>query len=314
VKGNGHNHKGLRIAITGATGMIGRQLTSAYGTNGNRLTLFARKPFQTDKAHEISIWNPDQRLIDVADLEGQDVFIHLAGKNIAAVHWSESHKRGVLESRVRSTELLCKTLIQLKQPPKVLLSASAIGFYGNRSAEEEVDETSAVGDGFMADVCRQWEAATKVAEAAGIRVVNLRTGLVMSPDGGTLAKLLPLFRLGLGGKIGSGEQVMSWIALEEIPPVLLHIVQQPNLSGPINLVSPNPVTNATFVKLLAKVLTRPAFFGLPAFGAKLAFGEMAEELLLSGARIIPRKLLESGYQFNFPELEDTFRQLLIKTA
>jgi uncharacterized protein len=308
------NHKGLRIAITGATGMIGRQLTGVYGTNGNRLTLFARKPFQIHQAHKISLWNPDQKMIDAADLEGQDVVIHLAGKNIAAAHWSETHKRGVLESRVRSTELLCQTLTQLKQPPKVLLSASAIGFYGNRPSEEELDETSPAGDGFMADVCRQWEAATKLAKDAGIRVVNLRTGLVMSPNGGTLARMLPLFRLGLGGKIGSGEQVMSWIALEEIPSALLHIVRQPALSGPVNLVAPNPVTNATFVKLLAKVLTRPSFFGLPAFGAKLAFGEMAEELLLSGARIVPRKLLESGYQFNFPELEDTFRQLLTKTA
>ena len=308
------NHKGLRIAITGATGMIGRQLTSTYGTNSNRLTLFARKPFQIHQAHKISLWNPDQRMIDAADLEGQDVVIHLAGKNIAAAHWSETHKRGVLESRVRSTELLCKTLTELKQPPKVLLSASAIGFYGNRPPEEDLDETSPAGEGFMSEVCQQWEAATKLAEDAGIRVVNLRTGLVMSPSGGTLAKMLPLFRLGLGGKIGSGEQVMSWIALEEIPSALLHIVQQPALSGPVNLVSPNPVTNATFVKLLAKVLTRPAFFGLPTFGAKLAFGEMAEELLLSGARIVPRKLLESGYQFAFPELEDTFRQLLTKTA
>ncbi len=307
------NHKGLRIAITGATGMIGRRLTGAYGTNGNRLTLFARKPFQIHQAHKISLWNPDQRMIDVADLEGQDVVIHLAGKNIAAAHWSEAHKRGVLESRVRSTELLCKTLTQLKQPPKVLLSASAIGFYGNRPPDEDLDETSPAGDGFMSEVCRQWEAATKLAEDAGIRVVNLRTGLVMSPSGGTLAKMLPLFRLGLGGKIGSGEQVMSWIALEEIPSALLHIVQQSTLSGPVNLVAPNPVTNATFVKLLAKVLTRPAFFGLPTFGAKLAFGEMAEELLLSGARIVPRKLLESGYQFAFPELEDTFRQLLATT-
>lgn len=310
MKGNGHTPKGLRIAITGANGMIGRQLIETLGTNGNRLTLLARKAFPVDKAHKISLWNPDQRNIDASELEGQDAVIHLAGKNIAAAHWNDSHKRGILESRIRSTELLSSTLADLKRPPRVLLSASAIGYYGNRPADQEVDESYPPGEGFMADVCQQWESASRPAEDAGIRVVHLRTGLVMSPSGGTLAKMLPLFRLGLGGKIGSGKQVMSWIALEEIPNITKHIIQNQNLTGPVNLVSPNPVTNAVFAKLLAKVLSRPALFGVPAIGAKLAFGEMAEELLLSGARIVPRKLLDSGYQFAFPELEDTFRRLL----
>jgi uncharacterized protein len=304
------NSKTLRIAITGANGMIGKQLTAAFGANGNQLTLLVRKPFHTDKAHKISIWSPDQGKIYPEEIDHQDVVIHLAGRSIAAAHWNENHKRAVLESRVRSTELLSKTLAGLKHPPRVLLSASAIGFYGNRPADEEIDESAPVGEGFMADVCSQWEAATKAAQDAGIRVVHMRTGLVLSPIGGTLAKMLPLFRLGLGGKIGSGEQVMSWIALEELPTAMLHIVRQGGLFGPVNLVAPNPVTNAAFARLLAKALTRPSFFGMPALGAKLAFGEMADELLLSGARIVPRKLLDSGYKFDHAELEDTFREML----
>ncbi len=294
--------------------MIGRHVTAAFSGNGNQLTLLVRKPFPTDRAHKISLWNPDKDMIYPSEIENQDIVIHLAGKNLDALHWSDSHKRAILESRTRSTDLLSRTLAKLKQPPKLMLAASAIGFYGNRPASEVLDETCATGDGFMADVCRQWEDATLPAQEATIRVVNMRFGLVLSPSGGTVAKMMPFFKLGLGGKIGRGDQVMSWIALEEIPAVLTHIVQHPNLTGPVNVVSPNPVTNADFAKLLARALSRPSIFALPKVGAKLAFGEMADELLLSGARVVPQKLLESGYQFQYPELEDTFQQMFVKAS
>lgn len=301
----------LHIAITGSTGMIGRQLTDSFSQSGHRLTLLARRP-TVDPVHKASLWDPDEGIIRASDLERQDAVIHLAGKNIAASHWSESHKRAILESRVRSTELLVRTLIALKHPPKILLSASAIGYYGNRSSEDTVDESSPPGTGFMAEVCVQWEAAAAVAHNAGIRVVSLRTGMVLTSSGGVLAKMLPIFKLGLGGKIGSGKQVMSWVALDELAPIIMHIVNYAELSGAVNLVSPNPVTNADFARLLAKSLTRPSFFSVPALGAKLALGEMAEELLLSGAHVIPGKLTSTGYQFIYPYLEDVFREMLVK--
>lgn len=300
----------MRFVITGATGMIARQLTEALAREGQTLTLLARKPFPTDRSHKISLWNPDLGEINASDLERQDVVIHLAGKNIAAGHWSQGRKRTILESRVQSTELLCQTLAGLRHPPHTLLSASAVGYYGNHPAEEVIDETGAPGEGFMASVCVQWEDATKTAEAAGIRVVHLRTGIVISPSGGVLARMLPIFRLGVGGKIGSGKQVVSWIALEELPSALSHIITHPTLSGAVNLVSPNPVTNADFARLLAKALTRPAFFPVPSFGAKLAFGEMAEELLLAGAWVVPRKLIDSGYHYSFPDLAGVFAKML----
>lgn len=211
---------------------------------------------------------------------------------------------------MRGTSLLCEALARLKQPPRVLLSASAIGYYGNRDPGETIDEGSGAGSGFLADVCTAWEEATRPAEDAGIRVVHMRFGMILAPDGGALGKMLPAFRLGLGGRIGSGKQMMSWIALDDIPRAMLHTVAHPDLAGPVNFVAPKPVSNTLFTKALGEALGRPTVMPLPAFAMKGLFGEMAEELLLGGAKVVPRKLLDAGYRFSYPEIGPALHHLI----
>jgi hypothetical protein len=253
-------------------------------------------------------WDPAAGKIDAAALEGHDAVVHLAGENISQ-RWTAKQKSKILESRIRSTRLLVEALARLTNPPNVLVSASAIGYYGNRG-DEILQEDSAAGIGFLPEVCREWEAATQPAAEAGIRVVNLRFGLILSPGGGALAKMFLPFKMGVGGVLGSGRQYWSWISIDDIIGVIHHALRNESLQGPVNAVSPNPVTNREFTKILGHVLKRPTLFPVPAFTLRLVFGEMADEMLLASARVQPAKLLNSGYDFRYPELEGALRHLL----
>ena len=244
-------------------------------------------------------WSPEQRRIDVAGLEGFDAVVHLAGENIATGRWTTEKKRRIRDSRVLGTEVLCQALAGLQAKPAVLVAASAIGFYGDRG-DEMLDEQSSPGTGFLAEVCQDWEAATRPAWEAGIRVAQLRIGVVLSADGGALAKMLLPFRLGGGGPVGSGKQYWSWISLPDLAQVIRHVLATDSLFGAVNAVSPAPVTNAEFTKTLGRVLRRPTLIPMPAFLAKLAFGEMAQELLLSSTRVCSGKLQQSGFNLRTP--------------
>lgn len=300
----------MRIAITGSTGMIGTALTTWLSQAGHSITRIVRDPHFPASDHPVVIWEPKEGRIDTSALEDHDAVIHLAGENIAAGRWTDKRKDLIRESRVRGTSLFCETLAGLNRPPRTLLSASAIGYYGNRNPDETLDESSTSGSGFLAEVCREWEHATAPAQTAGIRVVQMRFGIVLSPHGGALARMLPIFKLGLGGKVGSGKQIMSWIALDEVPAAVSHALSRDALSGPVNFVSPNPVSNAEFTRILGQVLARPTIFPLPTLAARLMFGEMADELLLGGARVVPRRLQESRYSFAHPDLEQALKQML----
>jgi uncharacterized protein (TIGR01777 family) len=297
----------MKIAVTGSTGLVGADLVPFLTTGGHLVYRVVRNnPVGSD-----IFCNPAAKTIDAERLEGLDAVVHLAGENIAGRRWNAEQKARIRDSRVQGTRLLCETLAKLRQPPRVLVSASAIGFYGNRG-DEELTETSALGAGFLPDVCREWEAATKAAEEAGVRVVHFRFGIILSPMGGTLAKMLTPFRLGLGGRIGNGRQWMSWIAVDDAIGSIYHALSTETLSGPVNAVTPNPVTNRDFTKTLGRVLSRPTIFPMPAFIARLAFGEMANDLLLGSTQVIPNKLVESGYRFLYADLERSLRHLLGK--
>jgi len=249
--------------------------------------------------------------VDLDGLEGHDAVVHLAGENLADSSWTPERKAGIRNSRVGGTRLLCGSLARLNRPPGVLVCASAVGYYGNRG-REILREDSPPGKGFLADVCREWEEAALEGARQGIRVVTLRIGMVLGPDGGALAKMLPAFRAGAGGRIGSGEQYVSWIALPDLIGVIRHAMSSGSLEGPVNAVAPHPVTNREFAKILGRVLERPTVLSLPAFAAKVLFGQMADELLLAGARVTPGKLLETGYAFRLPDLEEALRFMLKK--
>ena len=235
--------------------------------------------------------------------------VHLAGENIAASRWTETYKKQILDSRAHSTRILCEGLAKLPSPPKVLVSASAIGFYGNRG-DEIIDEDSVAGNGFLARVARQWEAATEAATNAGIRVVRLRFGIVLSPSGGALAKMLTLFKIGAGGAIGDGRQYWSWISLDDAIGAIHHSLMTDSINGPVNAVAPDSITNNEFTKTLAESLSRPTVVRIPAFAARAALGEMAEVLLLNSTRVRPRQLTNSGYEYRDGELEDALRHML----
>ena len=254
-------------------------------------------------------WDPDQGKLDLAGLEAIDVVVHLAGENIASGRWTAEKKARIRDSRVKGTRLLSETLSRLTQPPRVLVAASAIGFYGDRG-DELLTEVSPRGSGFLAEVCQEWEQATQPASQRGIRVVNLRFGVILSPAGGALAKMLTPFRMGVGGKIGSGRQYMSWIALDDATGAVQHALANGSLHGPVNGVAPRPVTNLEFTKTLGRVLVRPTILPMPVFAARLAFGEMANELLLASARVEPSALVKGGYVFGHPDLEGALRFLL----
>lgn len=293
-----------RIVLTGASGLIGRQLSAFLTTGGHEVRRAVRREPSTDAGE--FYWDPAGGEVDAAGLNGADAVIHLSGRSISAWRWTRSIKDAILESRVASTRLLSETLAALPNPPRVLVAASAIGFYGNRGSDP-IDESSGPGRGFLADVCQRWEEATEPARAAGIRVVNLRTGLVLTAAGGVLRRLLFPFRLGLGGPLGSGQQYMSWIGADDLLAIILSAVFDEKLEGPLNAVAPNAVTNHEFTRTLGAVLRRPTVFRVPAVVLRTLFGEMGQALFLHGARVTPQKLDASSFQFLHPNLESAIR-------
>lgn len=295
----------MRIAITGASGLIGSALVAAGKARGDEITRLVRR----SAPGEEGIWDPEAGLLDTGPLEDQDAVVHLAGENIAARRWTARQKARIRSSRVEGTRRLCEGLARLERPPRVLACASAIGFYGNRG-DTVLDESSPAGSGFLPEVCQQWEAAAKPARQAGIRVVHLRFGVVLSAQGGALARMLLPFRLGLGGRMGDGRQWMSWISLDDVVAGILHLLSSEGIQGPVNLVSPQPVTNRDFARTLGRVLRRPAWFAVPRVALRLALGEMADELLLASTRVVPRVLLQASYCFVHTELETALRHLL----
>jgi uncharacterized protein (TIGR01777 family) len=296
---------GMKILIAGASGLVGSALVSKLRAEGASVTPLVRS---AAKDGEIE-WHPDRGTIDAPALEGFDAVVNLAGDGIANGRWTEEKKRRIVDSRVNGTRLLSETMAKLSRKPATFINASAIGFYGSRG-NELVDEESGPGEGFLAGVCRQWESATALAEQAGIQVVELRLGVILTKDGGIMGSMLRPFKLGLGGKVGSGEQVISWVAMDDVVAAVAFILQNESLRGPINVVAPRPVTNEEFTKTLGKVLSRPTFMAMPAFAARLAFGEMADEMMLSSTRVAGTVLNDAGFKFQFPELEGAVRAML----
>jgi uncharacterized protein len=296
----------MHILVSGASGLIGSALIPLLTADGHRVSRLVRsQPRSGDRAVS---WDPARGTIDAGGIEGVDGVVHLAGEPIGE-RWNAEKKARIRDSRIKGTRLLCDTLAQQSTPPKVLVCASAIGYYGNRGAEVLTEE-SAPGTGFLADVCRAWEGAAEPARQKGIRVVNLRFGVVLSATGGALAKMLPPFRMGMGGILGSGKQYVSWVTLDDAVGAIRHALLTEPLQGPANTVAPHPVTNEEFTKTLGKVLGRPTLVPLPAFAARLMFGEMADELLLASARVQPTRLLATAYAFRYPELGAGLRHLL----
>jgi uncharacterized protein (TIGR01777 family) len=298
----------MKILVTGSTGLVGSALIPALKSSGHQIARLVRS--QPKDASEV-YWNPEQGTIKAVELEGLDAVVHLAGENLAAGRWTDEKKQRIRESRVKGTRLLSETLAQLNEKPAVLVSASAVGFYGSRG-DEILTEQSASGSDFLAEVCREWELATQAAAQAGIRVVNLRFGVIFSGEGGALKKMLLPFRMGVGGKLGSGHQYMSWIALDDAVGAIEHALMNDSLRGPVNVVAPQAATNREFTKTLGRVLSRPTIFPVPAFAARLAFGEMADATLLSSQRVEPERLNEAGYAFKYPTLEAALRHVLNK--
>jgi uncharacterized protein len=294
------------VAVTGAGGLVGSALVSSLRASGHRVIPLVRR---APRAGEDALgWDPSSGSITPA-APALDAVIHLAGESIMGLRWTAAKKQHIRESRTTATRLLVQTLVRLPKPPAVLISASAIGYYGTRG-DEVLTEDSRPGTGFLADVAREWEAATAAAIAHGVRVVNPRIGVVLSTRGGALAKMLTPFRLGVGGVVGGGTQWMSWIALEDVVGAIQHALATEALRGPVNAVAPGPVTNADFTRTLGRVLGRPALVPLPAFAARLAMGEMADALLLASQRVVPARLQASGYAFRHPSLEDALRSEL----
>ena len=296
----------MNIAVSGSTGLIGTALRPALQQRGDDIVPLVRRGVRPGE--RAIAWNPDRGTIDRAGLEGMDAVIHLAGENVFG-RWSPEKKRRIRDSRVQGTRLLCEALAGLQRRPATLLAGSAIGYYGDRG-DEAVTEASAPGDDFLAQVGREWEAATAAAARAGIRVVNLRTGVVLTPSGGALAKMLPPFRLGLGGHVGSGDQYVSWIELDDIIRAILYMLDHRELVGPVNLTAPTPVTNRELAKTLGTVLGRPAVLTVPGFALRLAFGTDGAEMLQSGQRVLPARLVAAGFRYSFKELEPALRHLL----
>ncbi|MCC5790233.1 MAG: TIGR01777 family oxidoreductase [Opitutales bacterium] len=294
------------ILVTGSSGLVGSQLVKALGEKGYEVRRLVRR--EPEEAGEFA-WDPEEGEVDSAALEDLYGVIHLAGENIAEGRWSKEKKRRIWTSRETPTALLASRCRELSTPPQVFVSASATGLYGNRE-EEQVDEASSPGEGYLADLCRAWERAADQAEGKNTRVVKVRIGPVLSPSGGLLEKVLPIFRKGLGGKLGTGKQFMPWVSVDDLIRIFLFVLEKETLSGPVNAVSPEPVRNESFTKILGRLLHRPTFFPAPAFALRTAFGEMADEMLLGGAKVAPKVLLENGFEFHHPEIEKGLRWAL----
>ncbi|MCI5168482.1 MAG: TIGR01777 family protein [Candidatus Electrothrix sp. GM3_4] len=293
----------MNILISGASGLIGTEVARSLAEQGHRVLALSRND------NHAPYWDIARKIVQLGEDDRIDVVIHLAGENVAQGRWTAEKKERILQSRVEGTRLLAEFFAAAAYKPRLMLSASAIGFYGERG-NEELDEGSKKGTGFLADVSKAWEEATQPATAAGIRVVNARFGMVLSPDGGALVKMLAPFRMGLGGPVGNGSQYMSWVSLHDVAPAITHIIEQEDLHGPVNIVAPHPVTNQQFTRVLGKALRRPAFFPVPKFFLSFFLGEMAQELLFASTRVYPRKLQDSEYVFARPDLESSLRSFL----
>lgn len=291
--------------MTGSTGLIGSALIPALEAAGHSVTRVVRPG---SRAQGI-MWDPAAGTIDRDSLEGYHGVVHLAGESIFGL-WTSTKKRRIRESRITGTRLLATTLASLREPPPALVSASAFGFYGNRPADEAVTEDSQRGPGFLAEVVEAWERATDPARLAGIRVVNTRFALVLSTSGGALAVMLPIFRAGLGGTVGRGRQIWSWVTIDDVVAVIQFVLANPQIHGPVNVAAPLAVTNGAFTRTLGRVLRRPTIFSAPQFLLEAVGGQMAREMLLSGARVVPRKLEAAGFRFGYPELEAALKHVL----
>ncbi len=298
----------MRVAVTGSSGLIGRALVAALHERGVEVTRVVRSLEAATRPGTVW-WRPSRGEIDDAGLEGHDAVYHLAGESLFGF-WTVAKKRRIRDSRVQGTGLLARTLAALDRPPTALIAASGVNYYGSRPAAETVDESALPGTGFLPRVCVEWEGAARPAADAGIRVVHLRQGVVLDRNGGALRLALPIFRLGLGGRIGSGRQPFSWVSLDDAVGAALHALDHADLAGPVNVVSPEPATFNDFVEALGRVLDRPTPFVVPAVVARLAAADLAEELLLTGATALPKRLLDTGYRFRHPGLDDALRSAL----
>ncbi len=296
----------MDVLVSGSTGLIGTALVPALEERGHRVV---RLTHSGGGGQDTVRWDPTNGTIEGDRLEGIDAVVHLAGESIASGRWTAQKKARILESRKQGTRLLAGAIAGLRTPPRVMVSTSAIGYYGDRG-NELLRETSPPGELFLSRVCVEWESAAEPAREAGIRVVHPRIGIVLSAKGGAFKQTLPIFKLGLGGKIGSGTQYWSWVSLDDVVGAMIHAIDDDSLEGPVNVVAPDAPTNAEYTKVLGRVLNRPTVFPLPAPAAKLMLGEVADELLLPSARVEPARLKETGYEYRHPELEGTFRHLL----
>jgi len=294
----------MNIAITGATGLVGSALTPFLVSKGHEVVRLSRSG-----GPGFSRWDPTRGENDIAVFSNCDAIVHLAGANLAGGRWTAERKREIIESRVQSTRGVVDALTRMSIRPRVLACASGIGFYGD-TGDRIADETSPKGAGFLAEVCERWEAEAERASQLGVRIVSLRFGPLLTPKGGALGKMLPIFRLGLGGGIASGEQWMSWIAIDDAMSAIEHVIANERISGPVNVIAPGAVRSGEFSATLARVLRRPALLPVPAFALKMALGQMANETLLASARATPRRLVETGFRFRYPTLEEALRQLL----
>lgn len=300
----------MKVLISGASGLVGKALQEALKNSGHEVIVLVR---DKSKVSSTAIfWDPEHGLIDISNLEGFDAIVNLSGENISKGRWNEERKKLILESRVKSTKTLADALTRLKHPPKVFINASAIGYYGDRD-DEICNEDSPPGAGFLSKVCQQWEEAALPAEKKGIRTVLLRTGVVLSPDEGALAKMLPAFKLGVGGRLGSGKQYMSWITVDDLVGIILFSIDNESVKGAINAVVPEAVTNEEFTRELGAALDKPTALPVPEFALKaLAGEEMANEMLLSSTRVEPKKLMQAGYPYKFPNLDNALKYLVDK--
>jgi uncharacterized protein len=295
----------VRILVSGSSGLIGRAVGRALREDGVQVVRLVR---EGGDGRSAILWDPASQRFDAASADGADAIIHLAGESIASGRWTAAKKKSIRDSRVAGTRLLAEGIAGCSRRPAVLIVASAVGYYGSRG-DEIVDESSSLGSGFLAEVCRDWEAAADPARAAGIRVVHLRFGVVLAREGGALATMLPPFRLGLGGRLGAGTQWMSWVSLADVLSAVRFVLHG-DASGAVNVVAPTPVRNEEFTRALGRVLSRPTFFSVPAFAARLAFGEMADEALLASTRAVPKRLVDAGFRFEHTELEPVLRAIL----
>lgn len=299
--------KPLHVLISGASGLVGSTLIPFLTTGGHRVTRLVRRAPDPEK--DELFWDPAASELDIGTIKGVDAVVHLSGENIGEGRWTAEKKKRIIDSRVKTTRLIAKSISKLDPPPKVFICASAIGYYGD-CGETAVDETKACGCDFISEVCDKWENAADPAVEGGIRTVFLRIGIALSPLGGALAKLLPVFSAGLGGKIGTGAQYMSWIGIDDVIGAIYHLLDAETVEGPVNATAPNPATNLELAKALGRVLRRPAVFTVPETAINLAFGEMGREVLLAGVNALPEKLLRSGYVFRHPDLGETLKHLL----